>query len=206
MSCAAPPGDGAELPTPGEPTPAAQPAPVAPDLTEVLIAAQLGAAWALRVLYDQLAPKVHGYLRARGAAEADELTSDVFLTVFQRLPTLTGGAAGLRTFTFSVAHARLVDSLRKQATRPAGMPYDPQRDTRQSRSAEEDAEHRESAARATAMLRRLPPDQASVLSLRIIADLSLEETALAVGRSVGAVKQLQRRALIALKSDIAGDA
>lgn len=176
------------------------------ELGEVLSAAVLGEPWALRVVYDALAPQVHGYLRARGAAEPDELTSDVFLTVFGKLPTLTGGVSGLRTFTFSVAHARLVDALRKQSRRSPDMSYEPVRDTRRSPSAEDAAEQAASTERALQLLARLPADQRTVLSLRIIGELSLEEVAEAIGRSQGAVKQLQRRALIALKSERAADA
>lgn len=175
------------------------------DLGEVLPAAALGEPWALRIVYDALAPQVHGYLRARGAADPDELTSDVFLTVFNRLPALTGGVSGLRTFTFSVAHARLVDSLRKQNRRPAEVPYETVRDARRSPSAEDVAEQAASAARALELLARLPEDQRTVLALRIIGELSLEEVAGAIGRSVGAVKQLQRRALIALKNESRAD-
>ena len=173
-------------------------------LDEVLTAAQLGQPWALRIVYDTLAPQVQGYLRAGGAAEPEELTSGVFLTVFTKLATVTGGVSGLRTFTFSVAHARLVDALRKQQRRPAALTYEPLRDQRRSPSAETEAEQRASAERTSALLARLPPDQRTVLTLRIIADLSLEEVATAIGRSTGAVKQLQRRALITLKGEVQG--
>ncbi|MDP9390745.1 MAG: sigma-70 family RNA polymerase sigma factor, partial [Actinomycetota bacterium] len=67
------------------------------DLGDALVAAQAGRPWALRAVYEELAPRVHGYLRARGASEPEDLTSEVFLTVFTRLATVTGGAAGLRT-------------------------------------------------------------------------------------------------------------
>ena len=63
------------------------------DLGELVAAAQLGEPWALRLVYDELAPQVQGYLRARGAREPEDLTSEVFFTVFARLPALTGGAA-----------------------------------------------------------------------------------------------------------------
>ncbi len=175
-------------------------------LEDALPAAQLQQAWALRIVYDALAPQVHGYLRARGAVEPDELTNDVFLAVFNALPTLTGGVSGLRSFTFSVAHARLVDTLRRQNRRPDDLPYESDRDTRKSDSAEDDALSHTSAERAAQLLERLPEDQRTVLALRIIADLSLDEVAAAIGRSQGAVKQLQRRALIALKSEVSHDA
>ena len=96
-------------------------------LDDVLPAAQAGQPWALRVLYDELAPRVHGYLRSRGAAEAEDLTSEVFLAVFPRLGTVTGGAAGLRTLVFSVAHARLVDELRRRSRREPTVEFDAHR-------------------------------------------------------------------------------
>lgn len=176
------------------------------DLGEVLPAAQLGQPWALRVLYDELSPQVFGYLTARGAAEPEELTSEVFLTVFGKLGSLTGGVSGLRTFVFSVAHARLVDAIRRQGRRPQAVPYEPSTDPRTSLSAEDEAESRISGERAHALLATLPEDQRTVLTLRIIGDLSLQEVAAAIGRSEGAVKQLQRRALLTLKSALSADA
>lgn len=168
-------------------------------LDEVLPAAALGQPWALRIVYDELAPKVAGYLRARGAESPEDLTSEVFLVVFSKLSTLTGGSAGLRTFTFSVAHARLVDDLRRQARTPRTVAYDAQREERLAPSAEDDAIARTSQDRVRDLLAVLPDDQRNVLALRVIADLTVEEVATAIGRSAGAVKQLQRRALLTLK-------
>jgi RNA polymerase sigma-70 factor (ECF subfamily) len=45
----------------------------------------------------------------------------------------------------------------------------------------------------------LTDDQREVLALRVIANLTLEETAQVVGKNVGAVKQLQRRALAGIR-------
>jgi DNA-directed RNA polymerase specialized sigma24 family protein len=41
-----------------------------------------------------------------------------------------------------------------------------------------------------------------VLLLRILGDLSIEDTAVAVGKRPGAVKQLQRRGLATLKREL----
>jgi RNA polymerase sigma-70 factor (ECF subfamily) len=168
-------------------------------LEDVLPAAQAGQAWALRAVYDQLAPRVHAYLRTRGAAEPEDLTSEVFLTVFPRLATVTGGAAGLRTFTFSVAHARLVDDLRKRGRREPSTPYDPDTDRRTSSSSEDDALVRLQTERVGRLLGGLVPDQRDVLSLRILGDLTVDQVAETLGKSAGAVKQLQRRGLLALR-------
>ena len=93
-------------------------------LEDTLVAARAGRPWALRAVYEELAPRVHGDLRASGASEPEDLTSEVFLTVFSRLATLTGGAAGLRTLAFSVAHARLVDDLRRRSRRGETVSYE----------------------------------------------------------------------------------
>ena len=172
------------------------------ELEGVFASAQQGRPEALRALYEELAPRVHGYLRARGAQEPEDLTSEVFLTVFSRLGTVTGGAAGLRTLLFSVAHARLVDDLRRRSRRGDAVPYEDWQDDRTAASPEDEAVDRVRTTEVRALLGELPADQRDVLLLRIVADLSLEQTAEAIGRSAGAVKQLQRRGLAALRARI----
>jgi RNA polymerase sigma-70 factor (ECF subfamily) len=169
----------------------------------VLVAAQAGEAWALRAVYDDLAPRVAGYLRARGAAEAADLTSEVFLAVFARLGSVTGGYAGLRTLVFSIAHARLVDSLRARARQPDVLPYDPGSDRRTTASAEDTALLSLGAERAAALLNKLPARQRDVLMLRVLGDLTVEQVAQTLGTTEGAVKQLQRRGLITLRALVA---
>ena len=171
-------------------------------LEDLLPPAQAGEAWALRALYEHLSPKVLAYLRTRGASEPEDLTSEVFLTVFPRLSALTGGAAGLRTFTFSVAHARLVDDLRKRNRREPSVTYEPADDPRQTASSEDVALDQLQTRRVRAVLDQLLPDQRDVLVLRVFGDLTVEQVAQALGKSPGAVKQLQRRGLLALRQSL----
>jgi RNA polymerase sigma-70 factor (ECF subfamily) len=172
-------------------------------LDEVLSAACLGEAWALRVVYDELAPRVLGYLRGRGAAEPEDLTSEVFLAVLPRLATVTGGAAGLRTLLFSVAHARLVDDLRRRARRGPAVALDDTTVLAAAPSAETVAFGQAGTDRVRQVLAGLPDDQRDVLLLRIVGDLTVDEVAAAIGRSAGAVKQLQRRGLLELRAQLA---
>lgn len=175
-----------------------------PGLEDAFHAALEGQAWALRVLYDHLAPRVHGYFVARGASDPEELTSDVFLAVFPRLSTVTGGASGLRTLVFSVAHARLVDDLRRRSRRPQATEYCPDKDPRTSPSGEDEAAVSLGTQRAIALLSKLPDDQRDALMLRHLADLTVEQVAHAMGKTPGAVKQLQRRGLLTLRAVLAG--
>ena len=171
---------------------------------DTLAAARRGDPAAVRAVYDALSPRVSGYLTARGATDPEGLTSEVFLTVFARLRELSGGVAGLRTFTFSVAHARLVDDLRGRSRRAPQLPYSVDLDARTSASAEQVALSNLGSGELLSAMAALSSDQREAVALRIVADLSLEETAQIMGRSAGAVKQLQRRGLLSLRQALVG--
>lgn len=149
--------------------------------------------------YREHGSRVLGYLRARGADDPESLTQEVFLAFYARIDEVTGGEAGVRTFLFSMAHARLVDHFRAVARRPALSPYDPDEDLRTTDSAEQHVVAAAGDEAALTMVARLPDDQREVIALRVIVGLSLAETAHVMGRSDGAVKQLQRRALERLR-------
>lgn len=175
------------------------------ELEEALVAAAAGQPQALRVLYEELAPRVKGYLTYRGASEPEDLTSEVFLAVFPRLCTVTGGYGGLRTLVFSVAHARLVDDLRRRSRRPQVVGYEPERDPRTSPSSADEATAGLEAEHTIELLSGLPDDQRDVLMLRLLADLTVDQVAQALGKSRGAVKQAQRRGLIKLRAALVAE-
>lgn len=149
--------------------------------------------------YTELSPAVLGYLRARGVDDAEAVTQDVFMALYPRMGTVTGGEKGLRTLVFSIAHARSVDFHRRRSRTPDTIEHDPASDPRITESAEDQAMARGFGGHALAMLEELSEDQREILTLRVVADLSLEDTAAITGKTVGAVKQLQRRALTGLR-------
>jgi RNA polymerase sigma-70 factor (ECF subfamily) len=66
------------------------------------------------------------------------------------------------------------------------------------------AVEREAAVRLADALARLPEDYQTVLLLRVFEELPAEEVAQRMGRSAGAVRMLQMRALTALKEQLEG--
>ncbi|MDR6506121.1 RNA polymerase sigma-70 factor (ECF subfamily) [Arthrobacter oryzae] len=151
------------------------------------------------LVYRSFASQVLGYLTARGVEDPEATMQDVFLAVLPRIDTISGGANGLRTFLFSVAHARMVDDHRRQSRTPAKQPFEPELDRRESSSAEAAAMLLVAPGEVLALLEVLGEDQREVLTLRIIADLTVDQVAEIMGKSAGAVKQLQRRALDRLR-------
>jgi RNA polymerase sigma-70 factor (ECF subfamily) len=167
---------------------------------DVLAAAQAGAAWAFEVLYRDLSPSVTGYLRLHGAAEPDDLASETFIGVFTGLGGFSGDEAALRAWVFTIAHRRLVDDWRKRSRRPQ-VADDPGDLTElYGGDVEDDALTDLGTDNVHRMCAELPDDQRSVLLLRNLADLTIEQVAQAMGRSVGATKALQRRGLRTLRT------
>ena len=170
---------------------------------DLVTAAQQGRPEALQTIYAALAPSVLGYLRAKGVDDPEAVTSDVFLALFPQLNRVRGGASGLRKLAFSIAHARMVDDHRARSRRPVSAPYEESDDVRVASSAADDAEATLATERVLEILDVLPADQRDVLALRIVADLSIEQVAEIIGRSSGAVKQLQRRGLLEIRQALA---
>jgi RNA polymerase sigma factor (sigma-70 family) len=166
---------------------------------DVLAAAQAGAAWAFEVLYRDLSPVVTGYLRLHGAAEPDDLASETFLGVFTGLAAFHGDEAALRSWVFTIAHRRLVDDWRRRSRRPQLTDDAGDLTLLAGGDVEDDVLVRIGTADVHRMCAELPDDQRSVLLLRVLADLTVEQVAQVMGRSVGAVKALQRRGLRTLR-------
>jgi RNA polymerase sigma-70 factor (ECF subfamily) len=170
---------------------------------DVLAAAQAGAAWAFETLYRDLAPAVTGYLRLHGAAEPDDLASETFLGVFTGLAKFRGDEDGLRAWVFTIAHRRLLDDWRRRSRRPQLAAELPEPVDAVGGDVEEDVLARFGTAEVTRLCGTLPADQRSVLLLRILGDLTVEQVAGVLGKSVASVKALQRRGLRALREQLA---
>ena len=172
-------------------------------LDEALAAARQGAPAGLRRVYELLAPGVTAYLRRRAVLDPEDLAQEVFLAVLPRLRALEGGGDALRAFAYSVAHRRAVDDGRRRVRRPDPLPLEPERDGGAGPSAEVTALERLGEQRVRALLALLSEGQRDVLLLRVVGDLTVEQTAQALGRTPGAVKQLQRRGLLVLQQHLA---
>jgi RNA polymerase sigma-70 factor (ECF subfamily) len=166
---------------------------------DVLAAAQAGAGWAFEVLYRDLAPAVTGYLRLHGAAEPDDLASETFIGVFTGLTRFEGDEDALRAWVFTIAHRRLLDDWRRRSRRPQVVDDGGDAPELPGGDVEDDVLSRVAVDEVTRLCDGLPTDQRSVLLLRILADLTIEQVAQVMDRSVPSVKALQRRGLRTLR-------
>jgi RNA polymerase sigma-70 factor (ECF subfamily) len=170
--------------------------------TSLLAAAREGSEAAWQELYDGLAPVVLGYLRANAAPDPEDVLSEVFLQVARDVARFEGEDRGFRSWVFTIAHHRLIDARRHSARRPVELSPEPPETGLTADDAADEALARIGMDEVKRVLASLSPEQRSVLLLRVIGDMSIEDVARAVGKRTGAVKALQRRGLAAVKREL----
>ncbi|HXD68828.1 MAG TPA: RNA polymerase sigma factor [Gaiellales bacterium] len=150
--------------------------------------------------FAQLQEDMVRYLRAvAGADVAEDVASQVWVEVVGRASEFQGDEAALRRLVFATARRRALDQHRRWWRRKVNLHPPGDRVLEQAASEDPEVVHRD---RAVTWIARLPRAQAEVVLLRVIGDLSTDEVAQMTGRSPGAVRVLQHRALRRLASDL----
>jgi RNA polymerase sigma-70 factor (ECF subfamily) len=173
------------------------------NFSQVLAAAREGADWAWARLYRDLAPSVLGYFRARGVAEPEDLTGEVFLQVVRDLRRFEGGEREFRAWLFTIAHHRLIDDARQRARRPVEPAAEVEDWQIPAGDTQDEVLRAFATERVRGIIEQLAPEQRDVLLLRVLGGLTVLEVAKVVGKSSGAVKALQRRGLAGIKRALA---
>lgn len=172
------------------------------ELEEALQAASRGEDWAVGVLFRAIQPQLLRFLRRQAPGHADDLASETWLAAAQQMPNFTGSVSEFRAILFTIARRRVVDYYRAASRRPVTttIPEDSQLSTREG--ADEGVEAMSARDAVDELVKSLPPDQAEVLLLRVVADLDTAEIAKVLGRTQGSVRVVQHRALKRLRDQL----
>jgi RNA polymerase sigma-70 factor (ECF subfamily) len=128
--------------------------------------------------------------------DAQDLTAEVFHQALAHLGRFEWRGVPFVAWLYRIAANAVADHHQRAARErglPAALPPEPPR---------QDTEHRVALYRA---VRELPADQRRVLELRFGEERTTAEIAAALGRSEGAVKQLQLRAVQGLRARLGQD-
>jgi RNA polymerase sigma-70 factor (ECF subfamily) len=147
-------------------------------------------------LYERNFERVYAYVARRvgSRAEAEDVTAEVFQQALANLPRFEWRGVAFVAWLRRIAANAIADrwqAARREAREPEGEP-----------ASEEDIERR---AIVFQLVDTLPADQRRVVVGRFVEQQSICEMARALGRSEGAIKQLQWRALKSLR-ELAGRA
>lgn len=171
---------------------------------DLIARAKRGDSAAFGALYEEYAPMIYRFLRRRleGSEDAvEDLTEDVFVKVFQKLDRYEERGLPFSAWLYRIAHNQLVDFVRVRS-RITNAPLEaiagvaaPQTGVAFGRVLEQ--------AVLEPALSRLTEQQRLAVQLRFLDGLSVADTARLMGRSEDAVKKLQARALVNLRSSLA---
>ncbi|HVM14020.1 MAG TPA: sigma-70 family RNA polymerase sigma factor [Egibacteraceae bacterium] len=174
----------------------------APDVVEQVRLAQEGSAHAFALLYDRYFDQVFAYVyhRVGHRQTAEDLVSDVFLRALRRIGSFRWQGVDFGAWLTTIARNRVHDHFKSSRFRlesTVGEVYDtPQ--TGSPDDPEQAAVDGDLARQVREAMSRLNDEQAEVLYLRFIQHLNVAETGAVMGKTDGAVKALQYRALKSL--------
>jgi RNA polymerase sigma-70 factor (ECF subfamily) len=159
-------------------------------------------------LYERYSTLIFRFLYAHSGnrLDAEDLTEDVFLRVWRSLPAYRERGIPFKAYLFRVARHALIDHYRKAGHQQRTVStedvllYD-----QEPGPAEVVSSNLEQARIGEALTRMQNDDYRVVLIMRFLLDFSPDEAAQAMGRSIGALRVLQHRALQALRSLMDGN-
>ena len=146
--------------------------------------------------YDKIARYVYVHIGSR--EEAEDIAGEVFLKALVSLKSYREQGVPMQAWLFRIAHNLTVDHVRKTTRRataeidPAALPADD--------SPIDGAEKRMEFERVAEAMSQLTAEQKEVLNLRFFGELTSKEVSGILGKSDGAVREMQRAAIEKLRA------
>lgn len=172
-----------------------------PDQQALLEKASQADPVALGMLYDIYSPKIYSYIYHRvGQADlAEDMTGQVFMRMLEAIRSGHVWRTSFSGWLYRIAHNLVIDYYRRrqrasfvdieEVSPVRAVRGDPLRMVEQ---------HLESE-RLRAAMATLTEEQAQVITLRFLEEMSISEVAEIMDKSEGAIKALQYRAVLALR-------
>ena len=169
--------------------------------------ARTGDEQAFACIFRDVQPSLLRYLRVI-ATDPEDVAGETWVQVVSGLRRFRGGEQDFRAWLFTIARNRAADAGRSRARRPA-VPLDTTELDMTGAAqlttpdAADQALEMLSTQTTLAMIKSLPPDQAEIIMLRVVAGLDTGDVARIVGKTPGAVRVAAHRGLRRLAGQVA---
>jgi RNA polymerase sigma-70 factor, ECF subfamily len=166
--------------------------------------AQKGDRDALEELYLIHFDRIYGYLHMSvgNRHDAEDLTTQTFLKMLESIGKFRWRSAPFSAWLFRIAHNLAMDHFRsRRRWQPEEEVPEPQGS--EEPSAEMLAMHSIGRQTMMEMIETLSPEQQQVLTLKFVFNFPNADVATILGKTEGAIKSLQHRALASLQKQIA---
>jgi RNA polymerase sigma-70 factor (ECF subfamily) len=179
--------------------------PTQDDMRALVARAQGGDRDALEELYLLHFDRVYSYLHMSvgNRHDAEDLTMKTFVRMLESIGRFRWQSVPFSAWLFRIAHNLAMDHFRA-SRRWQPEEEVPEPEGRAEDSAEDLAMAAISHASMLELIDGLSPDQRDVLTLKFVFSFSNGEAASILGKTEGAVKSLQHRALASLQKQIPG--
>jgi RNA polymerase sigma-70 factor (ECF subfamily) len=169
--------------------------------------AQGGDADAFGLLYERYVDLVYRYVYVRvGSSQvAEDLTSETFIRALRRIDSFSWQGKDIAAWFVTIARNLITDNAKSARFRLEVTTADMIDADQRVDGPENEVLRRLRDTRLFEAVKSLKPEQAECVLLRFMQGMTLAETALVIGKSEGAVKQLQLRAVRALHRELKGE-
>jgi RNA polymerase sigma-70 factor (ECF subfamily) len=194
----------------GSRSPAQGPAGPPADMERVAALVELaqgGDADAFGLLYERYVDLVYRYIYVRVGSRhlAEDLTSETFIRALRRIDSFSWQGKDIAAWFVTIARNLITDNVKSARFRLEVSTADMLDADRPVNGPENEVLAHLRDTRLFEAIKTLKPEQAECVVLRFMHCMSLAETALVIGKSQGAVKQLQLRALRSLRRELGGE-
>lgn len=148
-------------------------------------------------LYEENFERVYAFVsrRVHSRADVEDITAEVFHQALANIAKFEWRGVPFAAWLYRIAANAIADRWQR-ASREQGNPASNPAD----RSESVDVEKSERAAQLFKLVSGLPEDQRRVIDMRFAEEKSIREIAQTLGRTPGAVKQLQFRGIQSLRA------
>jgi RNA polymerase sigma-70 factor (ECF subfamily) len=173
------------------------------EVAALVARAQAGDAEAFGLVYDRYVDQVFAFVarRVRDRQAAEDLTSEAFLRALRNIDSFRRPGGDFGAWITTIARNLIInhhESYRNRFEVPVGEVRD-QADSAKSADPEQAAVQRLTHAALIAGVDQLSAPQRQCIVLRYLRELSIDETAQAMGKTPAAIKAIQHKALRALR-------
>lgn len=173
---------------------------------DIVSAAKRGDSASFGRLYDHYVKPIYRFIAVKVSIrqEAEDLTHEVFLTAWQKLPSFTFQGFPFSSWLYRIARNRVIDHYRTKKQH-ADIGEIDEKLLGITDSHEAGVDSALTLGKIYVAMKELTADQQDVLILRFVDDLSPAEIAEVLDKTEGSVRIIQHRAVEALKKKLKTD-
>ncbi|MFC1988896.1 RNA polymerase sigma factor [Chloroflexota bacterium] len=149
------------------------------------------------IFVDKIYRYVYYHVNSKMAAE--DITGEVFFKAWRAISSCRGKETSFSPWLYRIAHNQLVDEIRNKQRRPS-LELENIETIRDSESSAEGYSEQQELLKVIDLL---PPNRRRVIILKFIEGMDNREIAEIMGKSEGAIRVMQMRALSELKKELA---